>query len=309
MRDTETAIWLALCLAASLWGTTGPALGQTVHFQYRPRDGETSILVAKRTRTMEMAGSSRTEESETRARVTTRKTPAGYVMSSKLLSMTVTRDGKPAPFPIGEILTGLEVTYRLDPEGQLLDIEGFEPVLERVRSQFPPAVAQAMAPLLNAEVLMNRERAEWEARVGRFAGKSAEIGDAWMGSEDFELPTGGKVTFHSAVIFEELVDCGGKQCVRLKFLYNSDASALGELIGKVAQDTAQAASRNAPVITLPSPIEVTGEGERVVDPDTMDLQWEKTFRTIRMQADVPGQGRTPMTMRETREYTLETVRD
>jgi hypothetical protein len=288
-----------ICLA------TVAACGQTIHFRYNPPDGMQSVEVSKRTRIMEMGDDKRIEVTETKALTHVEKRAGGYIINSRFLSLSTERNGRPVANPMADAMRGLEVQFLTDSEGRLREIQGFDKLLDVIRSKFPPAVVKTMAPLFNPDVLINREKAQWEGRISQFVGKSAKIGDVWTGEEDVQLPTGGKANSHSAILFSDLVECRGKQCVRLKLYYNTNAAELGKAVGKIVEDTAKAVSGSSPVVRLSSGIQVEGEGERIVDPETMAIYSEKITRTIRMTADVPGQGRTPMTVRETREYSVE----
>lgn len=120
--------------------------------------------------------------------------------------------------------------------------------------------------------MVARERAEWEGRVGWFAGKKAAIGDVWEVESDFALPTGGTIKYRTKIEFAERVSVAGRECVRVRYTYDTGPG---------------------------SAMRVEGGGERVVDPATMLIYSETLERTMH----------TPQArQRETRAYRHEYAR-
>ena len=289
-------------VALLLMDGLGLAQSGAIKFEFNLPDGAVYEQTSTRTRTLEMPSGPRTDVSETKSRETVTKTGDGFAIKSKFLYSTISRDGQPIANPISAAMEGLEVTFSVGPDGQLREIKGFSGIIDAVKAKFPGPVAQMMIPLFNEDSLVQRERAEWQGRYGGFVGKSAEIGDVWRGQDDYTLPTGGTAKFYSATTFDSLVDCGGKKCVLVKFAYNSSSEDLAKLIGEVAGGLAQAAGADSGVVQLTSGVEITGSGERIVDPSTMLIHSEKIKRTIKLEMDISGQGPQPATMHEIREY-------
>jgi hypothetical protein len=140
-----------ICLA------TVAACGQTIHFRYNPPDGMQSVEVSKRTRIMEMGDDKRIEVTETKALTHVEKRAGGYIINSRFLSLSTERNGRPVANPMADAMRGLEVQFLTDSEGRLREIQGFDKLLDVIRSKFPPAVVKTMAPLFNPDVLINRE--------------------------------------------------------------------------------------------------------------------------------------------------------
>jgi len=295
-------------VAAILFAGFGFAQLSSIQFEFNPPDGAVYEQTSTRTRTLEMASGPRTDVSETKSRETVSKTGDGFAIKSKFLHSTISRDGQPIANPISAAMEGLEVTFSIGPDGQLREIKGFSGIIDAVKAKFPGPVAQMMIPLFNEDSLVQRERAEWEGRVGGFVGKSAEIGDVWTGEDDYPLPTGGKAKFYSATTFDSFVDCGGKKCVLVKFAYNSSSEDLAKLVGKAADSLAKNAGAEPGVATLASGVEITGSGQRIVEPSTMIIHSEKVERTIKLEMDIAGQGPQPATMHEIREYKTTEIR-
>ena len=129
-------------------------------------------------------------------------------------------------------VTSIVVTYDVDPRGQVRAIRGYGEVLEKIKATLPPAVVQAMPSALNEEAMVHREIAEWNGRVGSFVGQTGRIGESGTATSEFALPTGGTVAFYTVTTFAETVRVGGRECVRIRFAYNTNPEALKPLIGK-----------------------------------------------------------------------------
>lgn len=293
---------LRTAAAAILGASLGLAQPAAIKFEFNPPDGAVYEQISTRTRTLELPSGPRTDVSETKSRETVAKTGDGFAIKSKFVYSTISRDGQPIANPISAAMEGLEVTFSISPDGQLREIKGFSGIIDAVKAKFPGPVAQMMIPLFNEDSLVQRERAEWEGRIGGFVGKSAGIGDVWMGEDEYPLPTGGKAKFYSATTFDSFVDCGGKKCVLVKFAYDSSSEDLAKLVGKVAGDLAKSAGADPGVATLTSGVRITGAGQRIVDPSTMIVHSERIERTIKLEMDIGGQGPQPATVHETREY-------
>lgn len=292
-----------LPFAAVVWAAAlTPAWAQPIQFQFNPPGGAVFEQTSTRTRTLETPSGPRTDVSETKSRETVSKTADGFAIKSKFIHSTISRNGQPIANPISAAMEGLEVTFTVGKDGQLREIKGFSGIIDAVKAKFPGPVAQMMIPLFNEDSLIQRERAEWDGRYGGFVGKSAEIGDVWVGEDEYPLPTGGTAKFYSATTFDSLVECGGRECVLIKFHYDSSSEDLAKLVGEVANGLAQAAGAASGVVQLTSAIDITGSGRRVVDPSTMIIQSERIERTIKLEMDIAGQGPQPATMHEIREY-------
>lgn len=294
--------------AVLLAATLGFAQSETIQFDFNPPDGAVFEQTSTRTRTVELPSGPRKDVSETKSRETVSKTRDGFAIKSKFIHSTISRNGQPIANPISAAMEGLEVTFTVGKDGQLREIKGFSGIIDAVKSKFPGPVAQMMIPLFNEDSLVQRERAEWDGRYGGFVGKTVEIGDVWVGEDDYPLPSGGSAKFYSATTFDSIVDCGGKKCVLVKFVYDSSSQDLAKLVGEVANGLAQAAGADSGVVQLTSGVKISGSGERIVDPSTMIIQSEKIERTIKLEMDIDGQGPQPATMHETREYKTTEIR-
>lgn len=247
-----------------------------------------------------------TRVSKAKVKITIDKTPQGYSVIEKPISFTMTQDGQPVEDPITSFVQNMTLTYELDAEGQLLEMRGFEGLIEKLEESLPIELPPQMASLLNEETLVNKSIQEWNARVGSFIGVDVEIGDVWAGVEEVPLPFGGEsMKFYSVTKFAEQVMFDNVDCVRLEFAFNTDAEELKDFMGDMLEALTEIVeTEETPSVTNS---EVVGKGERIIDPTTMLIYSETVERTIKTAMTVPGRGAVEMIVVEKREYGYEKI--
>ena len=283
-----------------------PAVAQEIHFRFNP-SYDVYISTYKNTRIVNMGElGKQTRVSKAKAKITIDKTPQGYSVIAKPISFTMTQDGQPVEDPITSFIQNMTLTYELDAEGQLLEMRGFEGLIEKLEESLPIELPPQMASLLNEETLVNKSIQEWNARVGSFVGVDVEIGDVWAGVEEVPLPFGGEsMKFYSVTKFAEQVVFDNVDCVRLEFAFNTDAEELTDFMGDVLGALTEIVeTEEAPSV---SNSEVVGKGERIIDPTTMLIYSETVERTIKTAMTVPGREAVEMIVVEKREYGYEKI--
>lgn len=278
---------------------------EKVTFRFAPPDGTTFEQILATTKTTDLgAQGKRTDVTRATVRLRFDKTADGYTLTGTPVSMTMHRDGQKVENPLFDILGSLTFTYRLDADGNIRAIEGYDVLADRLRKAFPDeATFQALSKVLNAEAMVAREKEEWSGRISSFSGGTYEIGSKWTTESPFALPDGETITFYTVTELVGQEKCGDRDCVRIRFRYDTDASALGKLAGEVASDAAKAVGSEGGEIKM-SKSKITGAGERVIDPATMLIYSESLERTMQMEMATPG-GMVPVTQSEKREYTFD----
>lgn len=277
-----------------------PVLAQAIEFRFAPNEGveEHRIRV---TRVTQLEGEDdQVDELEKVVRLEKRKTTGGFTFTERLLSAEASHDGQPTDNPILTALREIEILKEFSPDGAIQAVRGHERILEVLEAKFPEEVAAELGAAIDVDDMAEQEKSEWEATVGRFAGKKAQLGDIWNGSEAFALDGQEEANVLASIRFARFVPCGDRQCVQLDLTFGSGGEAAGSEVPNVFEDSAhnrgQWVGQTGSAVTS-----VSGKGERVIHPATMELIREKTERTIRMDVDVPGEGKLPMVIRETSE--------
>ena len=280
------------------------AAAQRVHFRFNPPDDFPAyISTFKSTRTTDMGVfGKRTLTSEGSAKITTDKMPEGYSVTFAPISFTMMEDGEPVENPFLSFVQNITMTYELDIDGQLVEIRGFNGLVEKFHASLPDELASTFVKLLDEEALRNKTIQEWEARVGQFIGTDVDIGDMWVGVEETPLPAGGSMEFYSVTKFAERVKFDGVDCVRLEFSYTADAEELKPLMNTLSEEIGKIAeTKNLNM----GDIDIEGTGERIINPTTMVIYSETVERTIKSTMDAPGQPPVGVNVVDKREYGYE----
>jgi hypothetical protein len=281
-------------------------LAQAIEFRFAPDEGVEEHRI-KVSRVTQLEGEDdQVDELEKVVRVERRKTAGGVTLTERLVSAQASHDGESTDNPILAALREVDIVKEVSEGGAIRNVRGYERVLEVIEAKFPEEVAAELSAAIDADAMADQEKSEWEATVGRFAGRQAQIGDIWNSSETFSLDGQGDGSVLATIRFARFVPCGGRHCVQLDMTFGSGGEAAGREVSNVFEDSAhskgQWVGQTGSAVTS-----VSGKGERVVDPSTMDLVSEKIERTIRIEVDVPGEGKLPMVIRE-RSETLVTRR-
>lgn len=281
------------------------AAAETVTFHFAPPDGTNYVQTLITVREKHLEGvTDQTDRSEAKTAVSIKRSGDEYLIAATPLSNTMTRDGKAVQDPISALLHGLSITHVIDANGQVKEIRGYETLAERMSKGLPPEIVKALAPLLNEKTMVARETAEWNGRIGEFAGKTITIGEPTDTEVPFRLPSGESLKYYMRTTVRGLEPCPAGMCARIEMTYNSDASQLGKAVGKTIVNLAAAAGKDLPD-TKVTQSDVSGSASRLIDPKTMLLYGEKLARSVTMQMTVPGKGKVPTRMSETREYSFD----
>lgn len=298
-RSPLGLLLLAIGLTCSCGEPARAGSPQEVTFTFAPPDDTHFVQVVETSRELRSPGGTpRIDRTTARAKVRFRRTADGFTITTTPISMKMTRDGKPVSDPALEILDDTVVTYFVAPEGTLLRVEGYEDAARRVRERYPPEVAGAVERLLNPETLVARARAEWEGRIGDFAGRRFAFDRPWDSAATFKLPGGQSLEYFIRTSVVGRAPCPSDSCVEVRFRYDSDPRALGELSARVPDPSGSPAHIRAKLASL------SGGGMRVIDPKTMLIYSERITRTMKLEADTSA-GAIPLLTREEQRYSIE----
>jgi hypothetical protein len=158
-------------------------------FTFNRQDGETYVQKLSISRERRTGGDSiEMEDTLTETRVTCRKTNDGWDIESQPLNTIMMKNGEEIKSPLFALLSKLTIAYRIDSNGNMKDVIGYEMVLEAVKSQYSPEVAENISAGINIDAIRQREFTEWKNRIGDFLGKEFSIGDTWESDASYTLP-------------------------------------------------------------------------------------------------------------------------
>ncbi|OZG72556.1 hypothetical protein BTA51_15685 [Hahella sp. CCB-MM4] len=281
----------------------------TVTFTYNPPDGLTYEvkLEAVQKKEAQASGKSQilTEEMKLRKAVTIKKNEAGWSEFHDVSDLSLFRNGRKVGNPLISATLKRSLEYRINQDGKIQDVVGFEGVLDELKDKIPEQVLEKIARAVSAERLKAKEMTEWNGRFGGLAGKTVEIGSEETKVSPFQLPTGDTVEFETVTRYLGWEKCGDKDCFRIEQEYSGDLEAAAETILEKAHKMTQGLRENSDT-DMPEDVEamIEGKTEILLDPATLLPYREVQNRFIRMVANIPGQGIVPVeqTARKTLQY-------
>ncbi|HOO57610.1 MAG TPA: DMP19 family protein [bacterium] len=227
-----------------------------------------------------------------------RKTDDGYTVRHHIRELSLERNGRKVDNPVFDVMKGLDVWMYLDADGKLLSIEGYESMFDIIKEKFPPEVGRRLSALIDVELLTQKEKTEWDGRIGSFVGIGFNVGDILLASDNFNMPPARQVKYYTGIEFSEMEACEDKECVRIRFKYNTDAGNLASFLNMKLDEFKDPADE----IPEASGIEISGEGSRLIDPDTMLIYSETISRDIKTEMIIPGSGAVETRIKETEEH-------
>ena len=151
--------------------------------------------------------------------------PDSTAFSNKVTieSQSLTRNGAVVASPLHAVLSGLELTYHVDAQGNLLEIAGYGGVRDAVTAKLPDKLAATLLKLVNPETLRHQDRASYEEVYGPFTEGSVTPVDDEVSAAIHALPSEGSVVLFAVTDIASDPDEG---TITLERKFNSDAAAL-----------------------------------------------------------------------------------
>jgi hypothetical protein len=213
------------------------------------------------------------------------------------------RNGEVIKNPIATLLLSSVVTYSLDPNGNIIEIKGFEEFVDGISKQVPPQVFQQLTPMINIETLKAKEITEWNGRIGDYLGAKVRVGDTITANSPYQLPDGSTINYNISTNITAIEPCARTNCVRIKQTYDSQADNLAKMSGSIVNKMAKSMATEIQTSSSESnSAHISGSVKRLVDPKTMLIHEEESKRIIVMKINAPGIGIVPMKVTETRLY-------
>ena len=279
----------------------------TIKFSFSP-GGSTSFMQKLTTIKEKDMGAKgqQLDESVSTTKFTITKNGSGWDVLAEPKNISMRRNKEEINNPIVSLLSSAVITYKLDSDGNIVDVDGYEPFIDAISKQIPPEVFKQLAPILNIDVMKAKDIAEWNGRIGDYVGVEVEIGDTFVAEIPYQIPNGPTIDYRVQTSISALVPCGEKKCLRIEQHYDSRADNLAKMTGEVVSNVSEALSPELSGSSSDSNTAIIkGEVVRVIDPETMLIYAENSSRTIAMEIDLPGEGLIPVKTTETRSYEFE----
>jgi hypothetical protein len=250
---------LSLALATVLTAGSAQAAGEKVTFHFAPPLGTTYLATSKVTTSRTTPrGQTRTNESEIGSRMTARRDGQRLVQTFSVVSAINRLDASLIASPLLRVLKGLDLTYAIGADGQVLELVDFPGLLAAMKKAQPPERVEAASPFFTEEALLARRRAVANPLTGGLAGKTLTAGQKVTFAGNATLPTGETFPVRYTATLKGREKTPNCDCVRIDFI-SEPAPAAGKPVGKIG---------------------AKGKGSALVDPATLltwSLQNEEAF--------------------------------
>lgn len=115
----------------------------------------------------------------------------GYLFDTKIGSLDFTNNGPEQMDMLGQILgsslmSAVKTFYSSD--GKVERIEGLDEMRRNLASYLPPELAGLAEMKVDNDLILKQKRLEFQNRLGRFVGKTVNIGDLWLDSTSVPFP-------------------------------------------------------------------------------------------------------------------------
>ena len=215
-------------------------------FTFNRKDGETYIQKLSVSRERHMGSTDiQTDDTLSETRVTCRKTKDGWDIIAQPLNRIIMRNGKEVKNPLLALLSKFKITYKIDKDGELKDVAGYEKMEETIKSKYPAKVVQGLSAALDIDALKQKEFSEWNGRIGNFINKEFSIGDVWEDDVPYRLPNGAKLNYKVKTNFKKQVEYNGVKCVLIEQTYDSTGGGITDSVKDIAESVSTKEGRIA----------------------------------------------------------------
>jgi len=252
-------------LASWLAGTL-PA--ETVELLYAPSDG--AVFDVSETTERQVAGTNRDTVTDSRtrlSRVRVERLDEGFSNRTTILSVTLLRNGSNVSSPVFSAMSNLELDYRLDDEGNLVGITGYDQLPAATRATLPESLAKTLTGLLDYTSIQRAEENAYRRIYGALPGRSLETGVAVASAATHVLPFGGSLPLYAVDILERRTDAA--ETLKLTRRYHTDPVALAGEFEAIAESDLLATANGLQTMVPEgqSAVSVQGSVETLLDSD------------------------------------------
>jgi hypothetical protein len=135
----------------------------------------------------------------------------------------------------------------------------------------PEPVRPLFARLFSKEALFAKNKAEWDGRYADLVGRELEWGDSFHWTSEFMSPAGIYATYQGTTVVAEVFEREHRQCCRLRYAYGSKLEGASKLVERLFE--------GLDVRGEMKEWDLAGAGERIVEPATMMIHSEETWRS------------------------------
>ena len=255
------------CLILASW-LTGTLPAETVELLYAPSDG--SVFDVSETIERRVVATDRDTITHTRtrlSRVQVQRSEEGFANLTTILSVTLLRNGTNVSSPVFSAMSNLQLDYRLDDEGKLVEITGYGQLPAATRAKLPETLARTLTGLLDYKSIQRADEEAYRRIYSALPGSSLETGVAIASAATHVLPFGGSVPLYAVDILERQAD--EAETLKLTRRYHTDPAALAGEFEAIAESELLTAAEGlqSMVPEGQSDVSVHGSVETLLDSD------------------------------------------
>lgn len=203
---------------------------------------------------------------------------------------------------VDELVEKFAVAYRLDSEGDLVAVTGYDDLSSQAKTFLRPKTQKQLGPSLTPEALRRTREQEWQGRVADLVGQKVTLGEPFVAHSEITLPKGSAPVF-SVIRFGPWLDCPPPldKCLRIESRQHTHVDELAKATGLSAETIRAAEAKpdgggegaddhdhpaghddhaHGATPSGPPPIAYAVHSVRIVDPDTSLPLWERIERNI-----------------------------
>lgn len=275
---------------------------EKVTFHFNPPDGISYRETYSAQKTKEFGSlKKQVDQTEGTVKVVIKKTEQGYSLKAVPLLITMTRDGQPVPDSITKPMFEMKYDLQLDPDGRFVNVTGFEEFVEKMRAGLPQNTPEEILKSISVEAMINKEKAEYNGRVGDFIGREIAVGETWLAESQFTLPDGNTIEYTAVFILREMVPCGQTLCARIEYQYDANPAGLKKFLDGMYGGIKEMAEGALDAVDL-GEVKLSGSGVRLIDPQTMLIYSEEMNRLFETPMTLANGAKIPVTMTEVKQY-------
>ena len=220
---------------------TGSLPAETVELLYAPSDG--SLFDVSETSERQVVATDRDTVTHTRtrlSRVRVQRLEEGFSNQTTILSVTLLRNGTNVSSPVFSAMSNLQLDYRLDDQGELVEITGYDQLPAATRSKLPESLAKTLTGLLDYKSIQQSDEEAYRRIYSALPGSSLETGVAIASAATHLLPFGGSLPLYAVDVLERQTD--EAETLKLTRRYHTDPATLAGEFEAVAESELLAAA-------------------------------------------------------------------
>jgi len=282
--------YIKITLLTLLFATNAQAKTDTIEFIYNPGDQKFTKEIESSKKSIEDGVLSIDHKEYTALSITTKKTSTGWRLIEKNdKSLLINKEPEKNPFK--KLLEDAVITYHIDSNGALRNIEGFDAINKKIMRSLPPGMPKSMMDKMDMRKFKENE---WKKQIESFSGKTYEINKASLSKESFNLPSGAIINYDVVTTVHKSNECPSQPCVLIKQEYKSkknkrksesESESESDFIRGIIKDN----PNQIPEVTS-SNFTLTGKSERTLNPQTMLTYYQKSEKSIMIETAMGQRG-------------------